>query len=237
VLVALPTVARALIERQARPMRAVLVDAPSSVSLLAQPGASGLFAATTARARYPDLRPLPGAHQHGNLCVALALLEVAAEAGLPWDADALARGLATTHWPGRLQRVAGRPELLLDGAHNPAAARALAAHLADQPPHVLLFAVMRDKDVAGLAHALFPLARAVVLTRAPSAGPRGADASEVAARLGHLAPACHVDERLPHALATAEALAGPAGLLIVAGSLALVGDVLGLLETRARSGA
>lgn len=230
----LPAAARSVIEQEAARVGARCVDAVASVALHEQVDTPGLWLAVTERARYPGLQPLPGAHQRDNLRVALALLEAAADAGLPWDAQALAHGVAATCWPGRLQRVRGQPTLLLDGAHNPAAARALADHLAHEPPYVLLFAVMRDKDMVGLAEALFPAACAVVLTRAPSAGARAAPALELARHVGRLARTCQVEDALPAAVARAEALAGPSGLVVVAGSLALVGDVLELLEGRRR---
>src|SRR5207245_60730 len=79
--------------------------------------------------------------------------------------------LARTQWPGRLERVVieGAPPLLLDGAHNPAAARALAAYLRDAVPFVLVFGVMADKDVEVLTRILFPLAQSVLLPRRPPA--------------------------------------------------------------------
>ncbi len=230
VLGPLPAVARAVVQQAAARIGAHLVDAMAGVSLEEQPSARGQLIATTAQARYPGLRPLPGAHQHDNLRVALALLEAAAAGGLRWDARALAQGVAATDWPGRLQRIAGRPPLLLDGAHNPAAARALASCLEHEPAYVLLLAVMRDKDIPGLVRPLCPGARAVVVTRAPSAGVRAADAHALGACVGALTSRCHVEDDLEHALALARELAGPTGLVVVAGSLALVGDVLGLVE-------
>src|SRR5439155_12697969 len=67
------------------------------------------------------------------------------------DERAIVRGIAAARWPGRLEWIEGRPGLLLDGAHNPAGARALAGYLArlDTRP-VLVFGAMRDKDIAGM---------------------------------------------------------------------------------------
>ncbi len=90
------------------------------------------------------------------------------------------------------------PPLVLDGAHNPAGARALAAHLRGGPPFVLVFAAMSDKDVAGLARALFPLATAVVLTQ-PRVS-RAASPGELARRCGTArARGAARAERLPRA--------------------------------------
>jgi dihydrofolate synthase/folylpolyglutamate synthase len=184
---------------------------------------------TTPAAAYPPLRPLPGAHQRQNLVVAVRLLEAAHAAGVPFDPAArpevVARGVAATRWPGRLQRIAGRPALLLDGAHNPAGARALADHLrALGRPFVLLFGAMADKDVGAMGRELFPLAVEVVLTQAP--GDRAARASEIVQRVGEAAARCHLTEGTRPGLAMARRLAGPQGLVVVAGSLYLVGEVL-----------
>jgi dihydrofolate synthase/folylpolyglutamate synthase len=187
----------------------------------------------TPRARYAGLRPLPGAHQRDNLLVAVRLLEEARREGLPVDLGAVAKGVARTRWPGRLERVPGDPPLILDGAHNPAGARALTAHLAGGPPFVLLFGAMADKDVPGLARELFPRARAIVLTR-PRVS-RAATPGELARRAGPLAARARREPSVARALALAHRLAradGPRTVVVVAGSLYLVGAVKGLLERR-----
>src|SRR4030095_8760312 len=104
-----------------------------------------------------------------NALVALRLLEEARASGLACDLEAAAAALGGVRWPGRLERAPGRPPVLLDGAHNPAAARALSDHLRGIGPFVLVFGAMRDKDIGGMAEVLFPLARDVVLTRPPAA--------------------------------------------------------------------
>ncbi len=176
-----------------------------------------------------SLRPLPGAHQRSNLRVAIRLLEEARRAGLPIDLRTLPRAIARTRWPGRLERVAGDPPLLLDGAHNPAGARALAAHLASAPPYVLLFAAMQDKDVRGLARELFPRAAEVVLTRPRVA--RAATPEELARRAGRQASHAHRQPSVARALALARRLARAHGaMVVVAGSLYLVGAVEAILE-------
>jgi dihydrofolate synthase/folylpolyglutamate synthase len=176
------------------------------------------------------LRPLPGAHQRSNLLVALSVLEEARVAGLPFDLARAARGVSRVHWPGRLQSLPGRPALLLDGAHNPAGARALRAHLEKRGPFVLVFGVMADKDIRGLAEELFPLARAVVLTRARIA--RAASPEEIAARTHGLAARVHLEPDVKTAVALARRLARPGETVLVAGSLYLVGDVLSLRRPR-----
>jgi len=173
--------------------------------------------------------PLPGAHQRDNQQVAVRVLEAAADAGLPIDLDAAFAGLAGTEWPGRLQWIPGDVPLLLDGAHNIAGARALAAHLeTGGEPFVLLFGAMHDKAFAEMAAVLFPLAREVVITRPPVA--RAATTEELAAAASALGIRCHVRPDVASALALARERARGVGPVVVAGSLYLVGAVLALNE-------
>jgi dihydrofolate synthase/folylpolyglutamate synthase len=234
VLGPLPSEAREAIATVARETGARLVDAPRGTLVLEarEPAdrGPGAFDLRTPRHLYRGLRPLPGAHQGDNLLVAVRLLEEAARAGLAVDLGAVPRAVARTRWPGRLQRVPGNPPLLLDGAHNPAGARALAAHLAPGPRFVLLFGAMSDKDVRGLAGPLFPLAHAVVLTRPRIA--RAASPDELARRAGPLARHAHRVPTVGRALALARRLARESGrgtAVVVAGSLYLVGAVTEIL--------
>jgi dihydrofolate synthase / folylpolyglutamate synthase len=229
VLGPLPPAAEEAVVRVARGRRAVLWPAFAGVALQAEDG--GRLTVRTPVRRYVGLRPLPGAHQQANLLVALRLIEAAREADLPVDLTAVARGIAQARWPGRLQWVPGRPPLLLDGAHNPAGARALAAYLAPLGRFVLVFGAMSDKHVGAMARVLFPLAHAVVLTRAP--GARAASPEHIAQRVGPGAARARQEPDPVRALALARRLAPPRAPVVVAGSLYLVGEVLRLLGKRA----
>lgn len=196
---------------------------------------AGLLDVETPRHRYRSLRPLPGRHQRDNLLVALRLLEAAAEAGVHVDLSAGPAAIARTRWPGRLETIPGRPALVLDGAHNPAGARALAAHLRNGPPFVLVFGAMADKDVRGLAEELFPLASAIVLTRPPIA--RAALPAAIAKHAGRLAAGAIEERSVARALSRARRLAlaqGREARVVVAGSLYLVGAVKALLARQCR---
>jgi dihydrofolate synthase/folylpolyglutamate synthase len=167
---------------------------------------------------------LPGAHQRQNLALALA----AARAVAPLDEAAVARGLAAVRWPGRLQRLerAGARPLLLDGAHNPAGASALAAHLdaSGLSGRVdLLFGGMADKDLAAVFAPLAARARRIVLVAPVST--RAETPETLRARVGRpeLETAPSVAEGL-HRLEEA----GGDGPILVTGSLYLVGEVLRL---------
>jgi dihydrofolate synthase/folylpolyglutamate synthase len=106
--------------------------------------------------------PLAGAHQVENARTAAAALSLF---GIP--AAAIGEGIARTDWPGRLERIATDPEIILDGAHNPAGARALAAYIErffGGEPVRIVYGAMRDKAVDEVIGILFPLADEVVLT-------------------------------------------------------------------------
>jgi dihydrofolate synthase/folylpolyglutamate synthase len=155
--------------------------------------------------------------------------------GLRISDQALRQGLADVRWPGRLEWIQGRPRLLLDGAHNPAGARALRTYLEEVRSEecgvrsgptsdiVLLFGAMRDKAVAEMADLLFPLAGAVVLTRPPQK--RAATTQVLAQLTAHLNHRIIECEDPGAALAKARDLAGPDGIVVVTGSLYLVGAV------------
>jgi len=165
---------------------------------------------------------LRGPHQRGNAALAAAALRLLDGAGVRVGEIAVARGIAEARWPGRLEEIRG---VLLDGAHNPDGAAALAASLpALHPgrPVELVFGVLADKDHRGMLAALAPAVRRLHL--APPASPRARPPSsyrDLAASLGHQV---HEHATCAEALACARAAAGEGGLACVAGSLYLVGE-------------
>ncbi|HSL04800.1 MAG TPA: folylpolyglutamate synthase/dihydrofolate synthase family protein [Nitrospiraceae bacterium] len=171
---------------------------------------------------------LDGRHQLDNAACALALLEAAAPQGIAVTAGAVRAGLRAVNWAGRLEVVDRRPTILLDGAHNPAAATALADflthtdHSHQSRPVVLVLGMMRDKDHRGFVEPLRGLVDEVVLTQADL--PRSATAQELQASIGDLLPHPHVAPSLSDAMALARQLATPEGLVCVTGSLMLVGE-------------
>ena len=179
--------------------------------------------------RYDGLTcALEGRHQLDNAACALALLEAAAPQGIAVTAEAVREGLRTVNWAGRLEVVDRRPTILLDGAHNPAAATALADYLTrsdrshSSRPVVLLLGMMRDKDHRGFVEPLRNLVDEVVLTQADL--PRAATAQELRASFEGLLTHPHVVPLLSDAMALARQLATPDGLVCVTGSLMLVGE-------------
>ena len=172
---------------------------------------------------------LRGPHQRGNAALAAAALRALAREGVAVGEEAIARGIAGARWPGRLEELGG---VLLDGAHNPDGAAALAAALpALHPgrPVELVFGVLSDKDHAGMLRALAPAARRLHLV-AP-ATPRARAAEDLLAGARALGVEADVHGGLAEAIACARRAASDGALVCVAGSLYLVG------EARAQLGA
>jgi len=170
---------------------------------------------------------LRGAHQRGNAGLAAAALRELARSGVPIAEEAIARGIAAVRWPGRLEEVGG---VLLDGAHNPDGAAALAAALAALHPGrpvELVFGVLADKDHAGMLRALAPAARRLHLV-APVT-PRARPAADLHAQARALGADADLHPRLEDALRCATRAAADGALVCVAGSLYLVGEARALL--------
>jgi dihydrofolate synthase/folylpolyglutamate synthase len=179
---------------------------------------------------------LAGRHQLDNAACALALLEAAAPQGIVITPEAARTGLQAVSWAGRLEVVDRRPTILLDGAHNPAAATVLADFLAGADrlrpsrPVILVLGMMRDKDHRGFVEPLRSLVDEVVLTQADL--PRSASAQELQSSLGDLLSHPHAMPSLSDAMALARKLATPDGLVCVTGSLMLVGECKAWLHGR-----
>lgn len=170
--------------------------------------------------------PLLGTFQPGN-----ALLAVAAAHGLGVEEVAIRAGLARARWPGRFQIVGRAPAIVLDAAHNPAGARALADSLRihfGAEPLTLVLGVSRDKNAAAILEALAPQARRVVLTRA--AMPRAAEPDALRALLPAGAPAAETAPTVAEALGLATRPA-TTPVVCVAGSIFVVGEALAHLDS------
>jgi len=167
--------------------------------------------------------PLPGEHQVENALAAVAALRCL---GIP-DA-VIAAGIAAARWPGRLERVAENPEIILDGAHNPAGARALAAYIDRfyRGRRVrLIFGAMRDKAIDEIGGILFPRAAEVIFT-----APRQARALSPESLMAHAGHPCRRRAAdIAEALAMARADAAPEDAVFVTGSLFLVAEARDML--------
>lgn len=182
---------------------------------------------TTTDRVYPPLKmALPGRHQLENAAVAVAILETWSARVSFVPTTAIVTALTDCHWPARLEwlRLAGGGELLIDAAHNPAGAAALATYLQDTnlAPIPIVLAVMEDKDLAGIVRPLLPVASAFVATTVRHARARAAD--DLASALRVLAPALPIEAEGNAETAVACALERSARA-VAAGSIYLIGPL------------
>lgn len=228
--------ALAVVRDEARRKSAPLVSAAEGVIIRAEPAVSGQrVQLTTPERDYGTFTlPLLGEHQLDNLVLAVRVAELLLP-GL--TAEQVRRGVETTVWPGRLQRIEGAPTLLLDAAHNVMAAEQLARFLAKNPrrDRVLLFGVMKDKRVYEMLSELLPHVSHFVATRPEMSRARGPEPLASFSR-EHGTPAEAIASS-GEALARARELAGPAGEVVVAGSIFLLGEVVEALEAEASAAA
>ena len=176
---------------------------------------------------YPALR---GANQMLNAAGVLAVME-ALRQQLPVTAQAIRAGLSTVQWPGRFQILPGQPAIVLDVAHNPHAASALAHNLDAMgfyPRTHAVLGAMADKDIAGLLKRLIPLVECWYFCDLPT--PRAATAVQLQAAWQSLSPPSTSQASQfagpQQALSQAMAAADPADRILVFGSFFTVGGVL-----------
>jgi dihydrofolate synthase/folylpolyglutamate synthase len=204
-------------------------NAAAVIDRVARERGADVLRTTAADARGFSLG-LAGAHQAGNAAIAIKLLETLQAKGVVVPPAAIAQGLARPEWPGRLdlRRLADGRELLLDAAHNPAGAAALASYLQADPhgPVPLVFAAMKDKDTLGMFTALLPAVSQLILTRATN--PRSAEPSTLATQARTVS---NLPVTIEPSVARALAIAwNESPRIVVAGSIFLLGDVLMQIE-------
>jgi dihydrofolate synthase/folylpolyglutamate synthase len=224
----LPEAADAVIRDVCAARGAPLIRAPESVSIVSRSHDGAVDVRTRLRSIDDVTLALHGRHQRDNAAVAVALLDELARQGIAMPDSAVRAGLTRAEWPARLERfVRGDVEILLDAAHNPAGARALASHLEEigWSRITLLFAAMHDKDVTRMLESLAPLCESIVCTTAPS--PRALPAAELAAIARPLAPSVEAIADPGAALERAMGMGRP---VVAAGSIFLLGPLRDILR-------
>jgi dihydrofolate synthase/folylpolyglutamate synthase len=196
----------------------------------------GRVAVKTWARDWPEVAlPMLGEHQGHNAAVALACLDALAEQGTEVGPVDVARGFASLSWPARVEVLGERPWVVVDGAHNVAAAGALAETLRScfpPSPLTLVFGTTREKDLPGQLRTLLPMAETVVATRYVE-NPRSVPPEEVAeAARAFDGRSVHLAEGPAEALALARRLTPPHGLICVTGSLFLAAETRALLVGR-----
>jgi dihydrofolate synthase/folylpolyglutamate synthase len=184
--------------------------------------------------------PLVGRHQLRNLALAIAAAEELHNQGtVQITPQTIAQGVRETHWPGRFQvvpAVGDNPEYVLDVAHNPAGAWALRSTLSaayqNNREITMVFGVMRDKAVQEITEILFPIAEHVIVTRANN--PRSASPDEIRQAAARVAAGIDIEEAedVASALERARKIGGAGALVVVTGSIYIVGEAMRMLDVR-----
>nr|MCU0555552.1 hypothetical protein [Syntrophales bacterium] len=168
---------------------------------------------------------LQGPHQRENAACVLGALGILRERGFSVGDEAIRKGLAAVRWEGRMEVVGRRPTVLLDGAHNPAGAAALAKALNEFEYRrlTLVLGILADKDWKGMLRRLAPLAHRIIVTRPPEQRAQAPDVLAGEARRWNRNVAVADNPR--QAVHDALRDAGREDLVCIAGSLYLVGAV------------
>lgn len=179
--------------------------------------------------------PLIGRHQLRNVALAIAAAEELGKQGFAVTPDSIERGIRDTRWPGRFEVIPptqDAPEYVFDVAHNPAGAWALRSTLStmyEGRSLTIVFGAMRDKAIGEMAEILFPLADRVILTRAEN--PRSASPAEIRAA-ARINSEIQDAEPVGGALEQARISASPFGVVVITGSIYLVGEAMRLIGVR-----
>jgi dihydrofolate synthase/folylpolyglutamate synthase len=229
--------ARSVIARRCVEMNARLVEVDSEWCIEDLKASGGFYSAAATFAhtfRKLAIAPaLSGRFQVQNALTAATAARLLTERGFPIGDEAIECGIATVRWPGRLERISERPDMYLDGTHNPAGARELLRFWEENFSGrriFLVYGAMRDKAVDEIAGLLFPRAEAVILTMPRQS--RAISASLLSEITGHFARNSVVVPDPIEAVERAMELAGPDGVVFATGSLYLVGDIRGLWRLR-----
>ena len=239
-------IGNAILEKNARGVSATKYVPPVS------PGAfdylAGRVTPALGRNRYPLSvmgeeiivdSPLPGRHQYRNIALAITAAEELAAFGFGVTPQQIERGIRETHWPGRFQVVPPSPatchhEVVLDVAHNPAGAWALRAALSENFPDrplTFVFGAMRDKAIEEMAEILFPIAEQVVVAHVNN--PRAAAVDELMQAGMRTGAQLYPAKSVPEALEKALELTMPQGVIVVTGSIFLVGEAMSVMGLKA----
>ncbi len=179
---------------------------------------------------------LLGRHQLRNLALAIAAAVELANQGFQITPESIERGIRETKWPGRFEIVRAHgetPEYVFDVAHNPAGAWALRSTLSSlyaERRLIFVFGAMRDKAIAEMAEILFPMAEKVIVT--PVDNPRSATVDEIRQAASRTFTEIEEAPDVPASLERANLLAQGGGVVVVTGSIYLVGEAMRCLGTK-----
>jgi dihydrofolate synthase / folylpolyglutamate synthase len=222
--------AREVILARARELRCPVIETSTAYRIensVMEEGCARALVTRIATGRSMEIAPqLKGGFQLQNALTAVAAARVLQRRGFAIPAEAIQKGIAATVWPGRLEKLHSRPDVYLDGAHNPAAARELAGFWQQELAGrkiLLLYGALRDKAVDEISGILFPHAAEVIFTEPrTSRAISASQLSEIAAHhAAHSAVIADAEQALDYVLSKA----APEDAVFVTGSLYLVGQL------------
>jgi len=222
--------ARKVLQARAEELQCPLVETSEAFRMEQESMESGCVRAQVTEVRtgteFSITPQLPGRFQLQNALNAVAAARLLQAKGFRISNENIERGIAEAQWPGRLEKLQMRPDVYLDGAHNPGAAREL-SHFLEQNfggrRVVLIYGAMRDKAVDEVTGLLFPWAAEVIFTQPNS--PRAVSAMQLARMAGHHANHFTIVENAEEALDWALGKARPEDAIFITGSLYLVGQL------------
>lgn len=193
-----------------------------------------LFNLRSVKSRYQELYiPLKGQHQLTNCATAIKVIEVLQESGYDICNENIKLGLKNVLWPGRLETVKNNPLVIIDGAHNPAGMKELASWLSSvrKTPEMRIISIigmLADKDRCTAVKYLDPLLDEVIITKPPSA--RAGNWHEVKEYFNAKLKRVHLEEDYKNALKKALDIAKKEDMILITGSLYLIGEIRGLIK-------
>src|SRR5216683_4111947 len=234
--------AREVLLAKARELNAPLVETQATFAIESQKMAEGrvrsLIKEIASGNKYQLNPQLAGRFQLQNALNAVAAARVLQSQEFQIAHNAIEQGVATAVWPGRIEKVHSHPDVYLDGAHNPSAARELAAFLAETlrgRKLIVIFGALRDKAVDEIAGIFFPHASEVIFTQPNTS--RSISASQLAEIAGHHAARYKIIPDAEKALESAMAQAASDDVICITGSLYLVGELRHHWQSNVRTGA
>jgi len=222
--------AREVILARARELRCPVIETAAAYRIensMMEEGCARARVTRIASGRSVEIAPqLKGGFQLQNALTAVAAAHVLQRQGFRIPVEAIRKGIAATVWPGRLEKLHSRPDVYLDGAHNPAAARELASFWEQELANrkiLLLYGALRDKAVDEISGILFPHAAEVIFTEPRTS--RAISASQLSEIAGHHAGHSSVIADTEQAFDYLLSKATPQDAVFVTGSLYLVGQL------------
>ncbi len=180
---------------------------------------------------------LTGRHQIDNAALALAACEILNRRGARLTRETIQEGIGRTRWPGRLEIISESPLILLDGAHNLAAAKNLARHLSEELTDreiTLVVGILDDKQYKGMLESILPPCKRCIITRPVIE--RALPPEKIRRAAARIVDDVRVIDRVPDAVQYAVENAKPEDAICIAGSLYVVGEAMQLFEKQNPSG-